>query len=210
MPPRLSNMDKRILPLPLIVPFKVPLILCDAAGEMGDYTLKKSGDPQLYLGTFERLPGYIEVRKLTMTQQAWTNWAILQDLPEEASVSVAELMPETPQDLEPGEINDESVAGSVTSQKHDEVVFDQLGMPIVGCMNPMVNFQLLDYERRHDPRPRDATYQGFSYSLPTFLPKEFLEQHFQGGANQRAARMNPTGMADATYDCLLEHRIKKV
>ncbi len=50
-----------------------------------------------------------------------------------ASVSVAELMPETPQDLEPGELaNDESTARSLASQKHDEVVLDQLGMPTVG------------------------------------------------------------------------------
>ncbi len=127
MPPRLSDTDKKVPALPLIVAFKVPLILHNAAGqEMGDYMLKKSGDPQLYPGTFEWMPGYIELQRLTMTQQAWTDWAILQDLHEEASVSVAELMPETPWDLEPGEIDDESVAGSVTSQKHDEVVHDQL------------------------------------------------------------------------------------
>ncbi len=49
-----SNVNKKILALPLIVSFKVPLILCNAAGQtMGEYTLKKSGDPQLYLGTFE-------------------------------------------------------------------------------------------------------------------------------------------------------------
>ncbi len=65
-----------------------------------------------------------------MTQQAWADWAILQDQPEGASVSVAELMPETLQDSELGEIDDESVAGSVASQKHNEVVFDQPGMPI--------------------------------------------------------------------------------
>ncbi len=55
-----------------------------------------------------------------MTQQAWADWAILQDLPKEASVSIAELKPETLRDLEPGEIDDQSVTGSVASQKHDE------------------------------------------------------------------------------------------
>ncbi len=100
------------------------------------------------------------------------------------SVSVAELMPETPRELEPGEVpDDESTAGSLASQKHDEVVLDQLGMPPAGRMNLMVDSQLLDYERRHDPRPRDATYQGFSYSLLTFLPKDFLQQHLHAGAD---------------------------
>ncbi len=31
-----------------------------------------------------------------------------------------------------------------------------------------------------------------------------------GGADRRAAKGNPMGMADAAYDCLLEHRMKKV
>ncbi len=106
--------------------------------------------------------------------------------------------------------NEESTAGSVASQKHNIVVFDQMGMPIEGHKDLMVSFQLLDYERRHNPCPRDATYQGFSYGHPTFLPKEFLDQHFHAGADRRAAKMNPTGMADVTYDCLLEHRMKKV
>ncbi len=54
MPPRLSNVDNRVPVLPLIVSFKVPLILHNAAGHtMGEYTLKKSGDLQLYPGTFE-------------------------------------------------------------------------------------------------------------------------------------------------------------
>ncbi len=174
MPPRLSDMDQTVLPLPLVVKFQVPLKLCDVTGKsMGDYRLTESGDPQLYLGTFERLPGHIHLRKLDMTQQEWTEWTVLQDIPEEASVSVAELMPETPRELEAGELlDDESATGSsVVSQKQDEVVFDQMGMPIAGCMSLMVDFQLLDYERRHDLRPRDATYQGFSYGLPTFLPK---------------------------------------
>ncbi len=97
MLPRLSDTDKKVPVLPLIVVFQVPLILRNAVGQtMGDYMLKKSGDPQLYPGTFQRNPtGYTELQRLTMTQQAWANWAILQHLPEEASVSVAELMPET-------------------------------------------------------------------------------------------------------------------
>ncbi len=54
MMPRLSDTNKKVLLLPLVLPFQVPLNLCDAAGKaMGDYTLKQSGDPQLYLGTFE-------------------------------------------------------------------------------------------------------------------------------------------------------------
>ncbi len=71
----------------------------------------------------------------------------------------------------------------MASQKHNEVVLDQMGMPIEGRVNPMVDFQLLDYERRQDPLPRDATYQGFSYGKPTFLPTDFLEQHFHAGAD---------------------------
>ncbi len=186
MPPRLSDLDKKVPALPLIVSFKVPLILRNAMGQtMGEYMLKKSEDPHLYPGTFEWDPsGLTELWKVTVTQQQWAKWSILQDPADAASVSIAELMPESPHEgLEPGEIDDQSVTGSVASQKHKEVVFDQPGMPVAGSTNLMVNFQLLDYERRYDLRPRDATYQGFSYSLPTFLPKEFLEQRFQGGAD---------------------------
>ncbi len=44
IPPRLSDTNKKVLPLPLVVPFQVPLNLCDAAGKaMGDYMLKQSG-----------------------------------------------------------------------------------------------------------------------------------------------------------------------
>ncbi len=54
MPPRLSDVNKKIRALPLMVSFKVPLILRNAVGQtMGEYTLKKSGDPQLYPGTFK-------------------------------------------------------------------------------------------------------------------------------------------------------------
>ncbi len=120
-------------------------------------------------------------------------------------------MPESPHDdLELGEIDDQSVTGSVASQKHEEVVFNWPGMLVVGSTNPMVNFQLLNYERTHDLRPRDATYQRFSYGLPTFLPREFLDQQYQGGADRRAVKGNLTGTADAAYDCLLEDRMKKV
>ncbi len=149
MPPRLSDTDKNVQPLPLILPFQVPLNLHDAVGKsMGDYKLKDSGDPQLYLGTFEKLSGYCQMQKLEMTQQEWTNWVILQDEPEGASVSIAELMPETLRELEAGELPDDesAIASSVASQKHDEVVLDQMGMPIEGRTNPMVDFQLLDYE----------------------------------------------------------------
>ncbi len=174
MPPRLSNLNLNEVPvLNLMVGFKVPLILCNATGQtMGQYRLKKSGDLHLYPGTFEQDPsGPTELQKVTMTQEEWAKWSILQDLEDAASVSMAELMPKDCGDLEPGEMDDQSVARSVTSQKCEEVVMDRPGMPIVGNMNLMVNFQLLDYERRHDPCEGDVTFQGFSYGLPTFLPK---------------------------------------
>ncbi len=71
MPPRLSDLHKEVLALPLIVAFKVPLILCNAMGQtMGEYTLKKSGDPHLYPGTFEQDPSRLtELWKATVTQQ---------------------------------------------------------------------------------------------------------------------------------------------
>ncbi len=212
MPPRLSDTDPNLQLYPLVIPFEVPLNLHDAAGKpMGKYKLKEAGDPQLYPGTFKRMQTCHQMRPLELTRKEWTNWKVLQDDEEGASVSVAELMPETPRELEQGELADDelNIASSVASQKHEEVVLDQMGMPS-GRANPMVDFQLLDFERRQNPCPRDATFQGFSYCQLTFLSKEFLERHFQDGANQRAAKVNLTGMADATYDCLLEHRTKKV
>ncbi len=90
----------------------------------------------------------------------WANWSILQDPEGVASVSMAELMPKDCGDLELGEIDDQSVVKSIASQKCKEVVLDTPGMPIVGNMNPLVDFQLLDYERRHDPRKGDVTSKG--------------------------------------------------
>ncbi len=191
----------------------MPLDLRDAAGKsMGEYKMQESGDPQLYPGTFARMPTCQTMSSLDMTRKEWTEWAILQDELEGVSVSIAELMPDTSGDLEAGElVDDESVVtSSVASQKQEEVVLDQMGMPIEGRRNPLVNFQLLDYEWRQDPRPQDPTYKGFSYGQETFLPKEFLEQHFHGGADRRAAKMNPASTLDAAYDCLLLHRVKKV
>ncbi len=76
----------------LMVGFKVPLILHNAVGQtMGEYTLKKSGDPHLYPGTFELDPsGLTELQCVTVTQDKWAKWSILQDPEDVASVSVAE------------------------------------------------------------------------------------------------------------------------
>ncbi len=200
---------------PLVVPFEVPLRLHDAAGKpMGEYVMQESGDPQLYPGTFEKAPACQTMTQLVITRQDWEKLSILQDEPEGASASVADLMQDATGQLEPGEIaadvpDDASVAaGSVASQKQTEVVVDQPGQ--ARPRNPMVDFQLLDYERRHEPRQKDPTYKGFSYGPPKFLPQSFLEQHYLGGADRRAAKMNPTGTKDAAYDCLLPHRVKKV
>ncbi|MCP4546792.1 MAG: hypothetical protein GY835_10055, partial [bacterium] len=103
------------------------------------------------------------------------------------------MMPDEP--LEPGELaaeapDDASVAaGSVASQKQEEVVVDVVGK--ARPRNPMVDFQLLDFERRHQPRQKDPTYKGFSYGPSRFLPQSFLQQHYTGGADLRAAKMNP-------------------
>ncbi len=122
---------------------------------------------------------------------------------------MAELMADEHEGLELGEIDDRLVVKSVTSQKCKEVVMDAPGMQTTGGTNPLVDFQLVDYERRHDPREGDITFQGFSYGHMTFLPKDFLDK-YPGGADRWAAKDNPTGMADVTYDCLLEHRKKQV
>ncbi len=97
MPPRLSDTDKTVKPLPLMIPFQVPLNLRDAVGKsMGEYKLKEAGDPQLYLGTLARESTCRQMTQLQMTRKEWTEWTILQDEPDGASVSIAELMPETP------------------------------------------------------------------------------------------------------------------
>ncbi len=75
--------------------------------------------------------------------------------------------------------------------------------------NPLVDFQLVDYEWRNDPKSTDPTFQRFSYGIPTFLPEEYLEVYPQG-ADQCAARANLTGTDDVVYDALLEHCHKKV
>ncbi len=97
MPPRLSETDKNVQPLPLVIPFQVPLNLRDVAGKpMGEYKLKEAGDPQLYPGTFQRMLMCRQMRPLEMTWKQWTEWTILQGEPEGASVSVAELMLDMP------------------------------------------------------------------------------------------------------------------
>ncbi len=123
---------------------------------------------------------------------------------EAASVSVAKLLTDEQEEMELGEIDDQLVVSSVASQKCEELVLDMQGMPTMGT-NPMVNFQLVDYKRRNDPWGEDITFQGFSYSLPTFLPKDFLEK-CSAGADQRATKDNLTGMADVAHDALLAHR----
>ncbi len=95
MPPRLSDTDKNVAVLPLVIPFQVPLNLRDAAGKsMGEYKLQESGDLQLYPGTFARTLTCQQMEPLGMTRKQWTEWAVLQDEPEGVSISVAELMPE--------------------------------------------------------------------------------------------------------------------
>ncbi len=80
MPPRLSDTDKTVKPLPLLIPFQVPLNLHDAAGKaMGAYKLKEAGDPQLYPGTFARESTCQQMIQLQMTRKEWTEWTIPQD-----------------------------------------------------------------------------------------------------------------------------------
>ncbi len=120
MPPRLANItSNEVQALNLVVGFKVPLILQNAAGQtQGQYMLKKSGDPHLYPGTFEQGPsGPTELRCIMVSQDEWAKCLILQDLEDIASVSVAELITEERGDLEPSEIDDRSVVGSVAYQK---------------------------------------------------------------------------------------------
>ncbi len=54
------------------------------------------------------------------------------------------------------------------------MVLDTPGMPALQG-NLLVDFQLIDYERRNNPRPKDPTYKGFSYGKATFAPEEYLE-----------------------------------
>ncbi|MCP4549441.1 MAG: hypothetical protein GY835_23545, partial [bacterium] len=139
---------------------------------------------------------------------------ILQDEPVGASLSVSLMMPEISEPLEAGELaadapDDASVvAGSVALQKQEEVVVDQVGH--ARPRDPMGESQPRVFQRRHQPRQKDPTYKGFSYGPPRFLPQSFLQQHYMGGADRRAVKMNPTGTKDATFNCLLPHRMKKV
>ncbi|MCP4547320.1 MAG: hypothetical protein GY835_12755, partial [bacterium] len=165
----------------------------------------------LYPGTFAAAPALKKMMQLMLTRNEWESLPILQDEPAEASLSVAAMMPT--ETLEPGELTEPAddasvIARFVASQKQEEVVVDVVGK--ARPRNPMVDFQLLDFERRHQPRQKDLTYKGFSYGPPRFLPQSFLQQHYTGGADRRAAKMNPMGTKDAAFDCLLPHRMKKV
>ncbi len=127
MPPKLAEVEAQ----PLVIPFEVPLRLRDASGKpMGEYKMQESGDPQLYPGTFAEAPACQTMTPLVLTRQQWESLSILQDEPVGASISVAEMMPERSEQLEPGELvpdvpDDASVAaGSVASQKQEEVVVE--------------------------------------------------------------------------------------
>ncbi len=75
MLPRLADFSDDIRALNLVVGFKVPLIPWNVAGQtQGQYTLKKSGDPHLYPGTFEWDPsGPTELQCITVSQDEWSS-----------------------------------------------------------------------------------------------------------------------------------------
>ncbi len=78
--------------------------------------VKESGDPHLYPGTFQKEPGYPEERQyITVMQEQWVKWEIVQDDPNEAGVSVAELLDGGTEELEAGEIDDQSLISSAAS-----------------------------------------------------------------------------------------------
>ncbi len=114
-----------------------------------------------------------------MMQDEWSKREILKDDPNEAPVSVAELLNEEWEELEQGDIDDWSVVSSAASQKCTELVLDTLGRSAMG-RNLLVDFQLVDYERRNDPQPTDASFKGFTYGRPMFLPREYVEWYPQG------------------------------
>ncbi len=98
-------------PAKLFLAFKVLLVLQNAAGQtQGQYMVKESGNPHLYPGTFAKEPDYPEEMQLIQVKQdEWAKWGILQDDLNEAPVSVAELLNENREGLEPGELDDQSV-----------------------------------------------------------------------------------------------------
>ncbi len=77
------------------------------------------------------------------------------------------------------------------------MVLDTLGMPALE-RNLLVNFQLIDYERRNNPMPKDPTYKGFSHGEATFAPEEYLELYAKG-ADRHVAKENPTRSADGEW-----------
>ncbi len=172
--------------------------------------VKESGDPHLYPRTFQREQGQPkEMQFINVNQEMWSKWKILADDPNKVGVSIVELIGTDQRDLQLGEIDARSSLGSIASQKCQELVLDTLGVVPKLERNPLVDFQLIDYERRNNLRPRDPTYKGFSYGEPTFVQEEYLELYTKG-ADRRAARDNLIRSADAPYEMLLDHRQKKV
>ncbi len=86
-----------------------------------------------------------EMQLISVKQDVWAKWKILQDNPDEAPVSIAELLTDKWEDMELGEIDDRLVASSVAYHKCMELVLDMPGRPAMG-RNPLVDFQLIDYK----------------------------------------------------------------
>ncbi len=64
------------------------------------------------------LSGPTEMQCINVEQEEWAKWVILQDDTEEVGlVSVAELLTDAHEGLEPGEIDDRLVVSSIASQK---------------------------------------------------------------------------------------------
>ncbi len=102
-------------------------------------------DPHLYPGTFQKEPGYPEERQFIQAmQEEWSKWGILQDDPNEATVSVVELL-DGWEELEAGEIDYRSVISSVASQKCTKLVLHTPGRPAMG-RNLLVDFQLVNFK----------------------------------------------------------------
>ncbi len=69
----------------------------------------------------------------------------------------------------------------------------------------MTHFQLIDYLQRNDLELGDPSYQWYSYGELMFPLDEFLEK-FKKGADRQAARDNPMGLTDMSYEIHLLHR----
>ncbi len=119
MLPRLMETEAGTPPMKLFVAFKVLLVLRNAGGQpQGQYMVKESGNLHLYPGTFAKEPDYPkEMQLIQMNQDEWVKWGIPQDDPDEAPVSMAELLNKDREGLELGELDDRSVISSTMSQK---------------------------------------------------------------------------------------------